>query len=570
MTAEPRAFFAIDLGAATASAALIGRVAGRWRLLGSLAFPAAIELEPVLALLVERVRRADGEIADSVGIGQGGRGRGRRTGLSLDPSAVGDGPLDLAFAVDGLGAATDLPRVMAVSAPPGRLAVLAPTERRMALLESAATGAGWSVAAASADRSDALAMTSLALDSRVSAVLVGAGVPLGSDERNQLKTLGPLLVAVAARRPELAIVLAGSAGELAPAIEAVRLEAAGPIGAVLVTEAAGVGPGLGALRARLDELRGEPLDGRRAMIQSTATLSALLRRRVELVDLGLGGALRCVADDRAGSDIGAEVLWSIVAGAGLVSAEPDDGVVDGVLNWLVLPVDRPRLRDRLRDFWLAPWAEAHGDGAILRLALARASLSRLVAATPEFGDLAAPDLLVAAGGVWAVAPAPAVAMALVDILRRQGVSQLALDHARLLGPLGTIEDDAERLALMADLIDDLLAPLGTAIVPQGLHQGRAVGRIVLHGLDETVGRDLVGGRVETLDLPVGQTATAELEFRDGVLLGGRGKRFAMEVAGGMGGLLVDLRDIPLRLPDRLDHRRDLLASWQRSVWNTES
>ena len=77
---------------------------------------------------------------------------------------------------------------MAVSAPPGRLAVLAPTERRMALLESAATGAGWSVAAASADRSDALAMTSLALDSRVSAVLVGAGVPLGSDERNQLKT----------------------------------------------------------------------------------------------------------------------------------------------------------------------------------------------------------------------------------------------------------------------------------------------------------------------------------------------------------------------------------------------
>ena len=40
VTAEPRAFLAIDHGTATSSVALIGRVGGAWRLLGNLALPA--------------------------------------------------------------------------------------------------------------------------------------------------------------------------------------------------------------------------------------------------------------------------------------------------------------------------------------------------------------------------------------------------------------------------------------------------------------------------------------------------------------------------------------------------
>jgi len=29
---------------------------------------------------------------------------------------------------------------------------------------------------------------------------------------------------------------------------------------------------------------------------------------------------------------------------------------------------------------------------------------------------------------------------------------------------------------------------------------------------------------------------------------------------------VDLRDIPLRMPERLEHRRELLAAWQGALW----
>ena len=35
---------------------------------------------------------------------------------------------------------------------------------------------------------------------------------------------------------------------------------------------------------------------------------------------------------------------------------------------------------------------------------------------------------------------------------------------------------------------------------------------------------------------------------------------------GLAGLLLDLRDIPLRLPERPDRRRELLGTWERALW----
>jgi hypothetical protein len=80
--------------------------------------------------------------------------------------------------------------------------------------------------------------------------------------------------------------------------------------------------------------------------------------------------------------------------------------------------------------------------------------------------------------------------------------------------------------------------------------------------------ELVPGSLELVDLPPGEVGTAELRFRDTVRLGGRGRHFAVDVAGGLGGLLLDLRDVPLRLPDRPDRRRELLEAWQDSLWVT--
>jgi hypothetical protein len=96
--------------------------------------------------------------------------------------------------------------------------------------------------------------------------------------------------------------------------------------------------------------------------------------------------------------------------------------------------------------------------------------------------------------------------------------------------------------------------------------GRSAGQLVLHGGSGSTELDLVPGGLEILDLAPGQTAVAEFRFRDTVRLGARGRHFAVDVAGGLGGLLIDLRDVPMRLPERHDRRRELLQAWQGSLW----
>ena len=119
---------------------------------------------------------------------------------------------------------------------------------------------------------------------------------------------------------------------------------------------------------------------------------------------------------------------------------------------------------------------------------------------------------------------------------------------------------------MADLRDDLLVPLGSVVMPAGLRAGRAAGHLAVRGQGGPAELDLVPGGLELVDLPPGERAVVELRFRDPVDLGPRVRHAAVEVAGGLGGLLVDLRDVPLRLPDRPERRRDLLTAWQAALW----
>ncbi len=604
MTSEPRAFFALDLGAATAAAALIGHLSGRWRLMATAAAPVDVPLGPLLEALVERVREADPEALTAVAPTEADR--------EVPPEAW--------------------PRLVARSTPPARLAVLSGGRRQRALLERAARRAGWRVSGASLDETDGLGLARLALGTDVRAILLGAADPPGADERSAIPELVALAVAVTRRRPDLQVILAGALADHAPAFRGEgelhapaqdeptpdrttsdtggRSLPEGSVGEASNPHAEGVpepplaaapgsaasaaanergtdgrsgpverGPELllapdamagqpegEALRSLLEALRTAADDSRRGIVRSTASLAYLLDRTVEVVEIGFDGALRCRAHPSGEAHGRVDTSWVVRADAGLAPAEPDEHVLDGVLAWSTVPLDRYRLGDRLRELRLAPWSDADGEGALLRIAAARASLQRLVEASPELEAQPAPDLTIASGGAWAAAPPPVVALALADLIRRPGATQLALDHARLLAPIGTIEDEDERRALLLDLIEDLLAPLGSLILPAGLRAGRSAGRLLIHGESGTTELDLVPGGLELVDLPPGQAATAELDFRDTVRLGTRGRHFATRVSGGLGGLLVDLRDVPLRLPDRPERRRELLDAWQTALW----
>ena len=532
MTAEPRAFLAIDIGAATASVALVGHVAGAWRLIGTLAVPAGGDPEAAVDVLLRRVLAVDPELAGVLGVG------------------------------DTTTAREAIPRLTVRSARPRRLAVVAASERTLAGLVAVADRSAWRTVGASVETTDPLAMSRLLLDPTVDAILAGAADPPRPDERSAIGELAALLAAIAARRPELPIILSGGLAEGLSAFGDVSTRP----GDVVLAPPAGATPADGApLGELLLELALPADDPRRRIGSATQALADVLDRRIEAIVLGHDATVRVMATPSAGG-VRHQPDVAVVPAAAVALEDPDDAAVDGVLVWSTVASDRHRLRDRLRELRISPWVDAAGEGAALRMAAARAALGRLLAHTDAPIWHETPDLVVTGGGVWSAVPAPTVALAIVDVIRRPGASQYALDHARLLGPLGAVPDQEERRLVLRDLADDLLAPLGSIVTPAGLRAGRSAGSLVVHAGGASTELDLVPGGLELVDLAPGETAVAEFRFRDPVRLGARGRHFAVDVGGGLAGLLIDLRDVPLRLPDRADRRRDLLAAWQTALW----
>jgi hypothetical protein len=321
------------------------------------------------------------------------------------------------------------------------------------------------------------------------------------------------------------------------------------------------------LRAALAAARGGPDDSRRALAAAAGSLARVLGLRVEILEIGVSGAARVVASPGPADDggIAASVQIVEVPDAALFRMDRPSSV-DRIDYWFTQGLDRARLRDRLAELAIAPWSDLDADGALLRGAALRGAVERLLAATDPVLGHGSVDLVIGAGGAWSAVPAPAAAHIVADVVRRPGAVQVAIDHARLLGPIGTIADDAGRDALVAGLGEDLLLPLGTIVTPRGLRPNRPAGRLVLETRGARSEVELMAGGFTLVDLPPGASGTAELAFRGTPELGPRGRRFQVAVSGGLAGLLLDLRDIPLRLPERPDRRRELLGTWERALW----
>ncbi len=518
------AFVTLDRGTATCAAAVVGRVDRRWRLLAATALPAPAVRAPdaLIELLLGRVRAADPALAADLGL---------------------DRPGKIPPVIEAVGGALT------------QAVVLAASEASRQRLEVDARAAGWRTTGASAERLDPLETMRLATRPDVAALIVGTGDPPDADERDLVGELVALAAGVAARRPGMPVILVGAAAARASDF---------PLGTEVVAVPRPHGDAALDLRALLAARRAGPADARQALVAATATLAEVLDLRIELLEVGMSGALRARAEPgpRPGAPARIAALEAPSAILGLVD---DDAALDRVEAWTTLGLDRARLRDRLAELRLAPWADLGGDGALLRAAALRAALERLVESTAEL-DGPSPDLVVLAGGAWSSIPAPAALLVLADGIRRPGVVQVALDSARLLAPLGTIGDGAERARVVGDLIADVLVPLGTLAIARGARAGRHGGQLRLTVGDAPVDLQLAGGRLALVDLPPGQAGVAELGFRAPVDLGVRGKRFAVRASGGLAGLVVDLRDVPLRLPERADERRDMLGSWEAALW----
>jgi hypothetical protein len=521
--------FLIDQGAATTSAALVARLGGRWRLLAAQAFPATVELDAVLDYVTERAM-------------------GALEGLASEVRSWGEW--------------RSFERVVVASTPLRRITVLGATARRAADLAAAAEQAGWRVAARmSPDRDDAVAIGAALAERTIDAVLLGGADPPRSDERDLLADLAAQAGAVVAQRPQLITILSGAAAEQRDRFPFERVVLAPP---ARPPEASAGGSDLTRI---LTALGGQLHGPRFRAARSVGTLAELLEQTIEFVDVGVSAGAWFRATP------GASMEGFLVSSGALVPDELDDdeAILDEVIAWSPLRLDRPTHRDRLRDLRTHPWWDAAGEGALLRMAAVRAALARLEGMRVRLGGspperMPNADLLVIAGGAVAVAPGPAIALAVADTIRRPGLTRIAHDHAALLAPLGTLGDD-ERRELLSDLAADVLLPLGSMLIVAGGRPGRDVGSLSVSSEWATPeAQPLSGGALRLIELPPGAPATVDVQLRDGRLGQQRARAVVLEASGGLGGLLVDTRGVPMRLPQAGERRREVLAQWQHSLW----
>ena len=471
------------------------------------------------------------------------------------------------------GALDTIPLLASRSRAPGSLLVLGASRRIVRDLEAAARLTGWRVATASTETHDPREMTALGLDPTIDLVLIGISDPPGPDERAALDDLAALGGALMRRRPDLRIMASAAIRGRRAWVEALGDAETEPGRSIDAPSGTGRRGERDALVRALDDQRHDAEDGRAGMRAVIGTLAELLDLRIELLEVGFDGGVRLQAEPGIA---GAEpaVRGIITAAGALVPPEPGDDTVDEVLAWTTGSLDRHRMGDRLRDLRRRPWVDGTGEGSRLRMAAAAAALTRLAALTPELAAGSPPDLTIIAGGAFAGAPAHAVAMAVADTIRRTGSTQLAWDHARMLGPIGTIEDLGERRSLMADLVHDTLVPLGSLMIVGGAGRTRpgsrkragGAARLTLTVDGDVRRRDLAAGELTFVDLAPGTRAEAQLDSHDGVRFGRWTKRASVQVTGGLAGLIVDLRDVPLYLPERRDRRRSRLAEWAAQAW----
>ena len=417
---------------------MLGRINGRWRLVTAESAPAGSDPDDLLARLVARLTDADPALARQ---------------LRLRPSTF---------------AAT--PQLVARTAELPRLAILATSERERAAVERLAETAGWRSAGLSLEASHPVALARLALERDVAAIILAAGESPALDPKPAVAALATLGAALAGRDPTRPLVLAGLLRTEAGRFAADADGAPPPYGPAAT---AGDPPGAG-LRRLLDAIQPGSGDGRHALVRATdrpgrgpRSAGRAGRDRVDRRHCGSSPGPTASRRRRPSSR---RPPW-------LRPASPTTSLVDGVLAWSSIPLDRHRMRDRLRELRLTPWGEAHGAGAVVRYAAARAALERLVGATPEISGLPAPDLIVVAGGrgpwrpgrrspwpwpTWSAGPAPASWPGITpDCLARSGWS-MTRPSAGCCWPSWPRTSSC---------------PLGTVVTPAGLRAGKSAGRL---------------------------------------------------------------------------------------------
>lgn len=527
----------VDIGSAWTKGAVVARSRGRWRLAGHAAQPTTWGDEELLRTLAARISAsADRRVAARVG----------------------------ALLARAPRISCHTPRRA------GRIALAAISgELSGASARRAAESAGWTVdVIATADDGRSIGDRLEALQAaEVDAWLLAGGFEHGRAEQ-ALEMAS--LVAAARGVSDAPVVWAGSAA-LADEVES--MFDPGAVRRVANPRPDAAHEDALPLRHVMEELLQqvvEPAGTRQhtpvAFRRAIAQLARSTMRSIAGVDVGARYLTWAQADE------GGNAESRVFAAGGLAAARLVGAGAPGRLaRWLPIAIDELAVADALQNLHARPATLPQTDDELVIL---HAAVRQLLAqASGEQGGgselFEGADLLIGSGLTIAASPKPAqAAQMLLDGIRPLGVTQLAVDAAGVLGPLGALED-GEIAEGMGVLRDDLLVPLGTSVVTRGGRVGQVVMRVTMRraGWPAIGPVEVRSGQLQVLPLPRGHQAELEIELHGGATLG-RGRQTERVTAGATGGavgLILDARGVPPALPRRSDDRRAMLASWRDTL-----
>jgi hypothetical protein len=177
------------------------------------------------------------------------------------------------------------------------------------------------------------------------------------------------------------------------------------------------------------------------------------------------------------------------------------------------------------------------------------------------------DPIIASGSVLGRAPRPGQAiLMLLDAIEPVGISTIVLDEHGLASALGAMAV-IQPLAAIQALDAGAFITLGTVVAPVGrARPGEVIMRVkITFEQGGELELEARYGSLEVLPLRLGEKATLELKPRRGISVGRVGK--AVEVNGGIIGLVIDARGRPLSLPADPDDCRDKVQQW---LWDVGS
>lgn len=536
MTQETPAFFTLDRGTVSTTAALIAPVDGRYRMVAAGAAPVGVDPESVLEDLAWRVARTDASLAGS------------------------------------MESWREWSRLEVFTGRPPRAVLVAASDETGELLERALVGGGWTIG----DRffgadPDIIGLGEACLDPNTDAVVMGGRDGVGEDEHETAQRLWPRAASLARFRDDLAVIACGPFADRPEGIPDGRLfSLPAPDPVPVTSESTLRGAALQVGRHLADRGASPGIDARTALRASVGSLASVLGTTVDGIEIGVAAASRTLARP------GAEQGHGVFAGAGMLPRRllDDEDGVDAVLRWCTLGGGDPAARlDGLRNLVLDPWASWGMDDSHLRMAALRSALERLEAswlgAERSASGQPGAGVVVLSGGALVGLPPAAVAMALVDGVRRAGAVSLLHDHAGVLAPLGALPVEADRQRLISDLMVDCLLPLGSAIVTGTIPERKKGKTPAAMSIASSLGDQrlrLEPGQLQLVDLPPGISARIGIDPGQGTILGSEGGPISMEVNGGLGGLFVDTRPIPLDLPAGGEVRRAAIEAWEAPVW----